>query len=56
MQLRKKQYSLSNKPIIKRGSLCKLFILKQLPKEIYTFYFFILNRALVANIVSSVAF
>ena len=33
-----------------------LAFIEQLPKEIYTFYFFISNRALVANIVSSIAF
>ena len=56
MRLRKKQYSFSNKLIIRRGSLSKPSALEQLPKEIYTFYFFVPNRALIANIVSSIAF
>jgi len=56
MRLREKQYGFSNKLIIRRGSLSKPSILEQLPREIYTFYFFIPNRALVANIVSSIAF
>jgi len=54
--LRVKQYSFSNKPIIRRGSLSKLSALEQLPREIYAFYFFVPNRALVSNIVSSIAF
>jgi hypothetical protein len=56
MQLYVKQYSFSNKLIIKRKNLSKLFILKQLPKEIYTFYFFIFNKVSVANIVFNIAF
>ena len=56
MRLAVKQHSFSNKLIIRRGSLSKLFILEQLPKEIYAFYFFVPDRASVANIVSGVAF
>jgi len=56
MRLRVKQYSFSNKPIIRRGGLSKPSTLEQLPREICAFYFFIPNRALVANIVSSIAF
>ena len=56
MQLREKQCSFSNKLITRRGSLSKLSTLEQLPREIYAFYFFVPNRALVANIVSSIAF
>ena len=56
MQLDIKQQGYSNKPIIRRGSLSKPSVLEQLPREIYAFYFFVPNKALVANIVSSVAF
>ena len=56
MQFLIKQYSFNNKLIIRRGSLSKPSILEQLPREIYTFYFFVPNRAIVASIVSSIAF
>ena len=43
MRLAAKQRGFSNKLIIKKESLFKPFALKQLPKEIHTFYFFIPN-------------
>ena len=56
MRLRAKQYGFNDKSIIRKGSLSKPFTLEQLPREIRAFYFFVPNRALVANIVSSIAF
>jgi hypothetical protein len=56
MRLREKQYGFSNKPIIRRGSLSKPSVLEQLPKEIRAFYFFVSDRALIANVVSNIAF
>ena len=51
-----KQRGFSDEPIMRRGSLSKPSILEQLLREIRAFYFFIPDRALVANIVSGIAF
>ena len=56
MRLAAKQRGFSDEPITRKGSLSEPSALEQLPREIRAFYFFVPNRALVANIVSSIAF
>jgi len=43
MQLVAKQHGFNDKPIIKKRNLSELFTLKQLPKEIHAFYFFVFD-------------